>query len=71
MATVRELKETYKGEWLAIAVLKESESGPEEGELIYHCRNRNELWRGIKEDVRRIYVTYAGPILEEGYAAAF
>ena len=71
MTTVRELKEAYQGEWLAIVVLGEGESGPEEGELVGHCRNRDELWRRIKGDERRIYVTYSGPALEEGYAAAF
>ena len=71
MTAVRKLKEDYEGEWLAIAVLREGESGPEEGELVFHCRNREDLWQGIKGDERKIYVTYAGPALEEGYAAAF
>jgi len=44
---------------------------PEEGELVYHCRNRDELWLGIKVDDRKILVTHAGPALEKGYAVAF
>lgn len=71
MDNIQELKEAYKGEWLAIAVSKEGPSGPQAGELIYHSRNRDEVWSKIRGDRRRIYVTYAGPLLEEGHAAAF
>ena len=71
MTSIQELKEAYKDEWLAIAVLREGESGPEEGELVYHCPNRDQLWRSINGDDRKIYVTYAGPALAEGYTAAY
>ncbi len=71
MATVQELKEAYKGEWLAIAVAKRGEAGIEEGELVHHSKDADEVWRRIKGDKRKIYVTYAGPPLPEGYAAAF
>lgn len=71
MTSIRELKEAYKGEWLAIAISKDSLSGPLEGKLIYHSKNEDEVWERVKGDRRRVYVTYAGPLLEEGYAAAF
>lgn len=71
MARIGELKERYKGEWLAIHILKEGASGPEEGELLYHARDADEIWKLIQGDRRRIYVTYAGPPLPEGHAAAF
>lgn len=71
MATIEQLKQKHQGEWLAISVLKEGEAGPDEGDLVYHSANRDEVWRRIKGDPRKIYVTYGGPALEEGYAVAF
>jgi hypothetical protein len=71
MQPVEALKRQYQGEWLAIHVRKEGPAGPEEGELVYHARDVREVWQRLKGDRRRIYVTYAGPLLEEGWAAAF
>ena len=71
MATIQQLTEAHKGEWLAIAVLRDSPSGPQDGELLYHSTDRDDVWKRIKGDRRRVYVTYGGPPLEEGYAAAF
>ena len=71
MARIHDLKEAYKSEWLAIEILKDSPAGLLEGELIYHSKNMPDVWKQIKGDKRRIYVTYAGPLLEEGFAAAF
>lgn len=71
MVSIQELKEAYKGEWLAIAVVHAEGYEPQEGELIYHSKDREDVWRRIKHDRRRIYITYAGAFLEEGYAAAF
>lgn len=68
---IEALKHQYQGEWLAIQVGREGPSGPEEGELVYHARGVQEVWRRLKGDRRRIYVTYAGPLLEEGWAVAF
>jgi len=71
MPEIEDLKSLYKGEWLAIEVTMEDASGPVEGRLIYHSTSREDVWRKIKGDRRRIYVTYAGPLIEEGYAVAF
>lgn len=71
MPKIEELKETYKGRWLAILVLREDSAGPQEGELLYHSESREEVWKRIRGDKRKIYVAYAGPLLQEGYAAAF
>ena len=71
MAEIEELKHQYKGKWLAIEVTREDVSGPIEGRLIYHSTSREDVWGKIKGDRRRIYVTYAGPLIEEGYAVAF
>lgn len=71
-AEIEELKEAYSGEWLAIEITKEEQFGPVEGKLLHHCRERTDLWKKVHlEKVRRIYITYAGPLVEEGYAVAF
>lgn len=71
MADINDLKRQYKGEWLAIAVTRDDEGGPSQGELISHSRDHDEAWAHIQGDPRRIYVTYAGPPIPEGHAAAF
>ena len=71
MSNIEQLKEDHNGEWLAIAVTKKNIEGPLEGDLLFHSADRGAVWRAIRGDRRNIYVTFAGPILEEGYAAAF
>ena len=71
MGSIQAIKEAYEGEWLAIAVTTKGKFGPEEGELIFHSTDEGEVWRRIKGDDRLIYVTYAGPLVDEGYAVAF
>jgi len=71
MSKVEELKKEYQGEWLAIEVEEEDESGPISGKLISHDLDHDKIWEEIAKDERRIYVTYAGPSIEKGYAAAF
>jgi hypothetical protein len=72
MAKIEELKEKYKGEWLAIEVIQEKSGRVVEGKLILHTPDREKIWKEspFQKD-KVIYVTYAGPPLEEGYAAAF
>ncbi len=71
MPEIEELRRQYKGEWLAIEVTREDASGPSEGRLIFHSTSREDVWSKIKGDRRKIYVTFAGPLIEEGYAVAF
>jgi len=72
MATIESLKKQYTGEWLAIEVTKLSEGEPVEGRVIYHDKNRRRLWQKVDlSQDKDIYVTYAGPLIEEGYAVAF
>ena len=71
MATVKEVKEKHPGEWLAIEVTGEDDSGPVEGNLILHGLDHDMVWDKIAGDRRRIYVTYAGSPIEKGYAVAF
>lgn len=72
MAKIAQLKEDYAGEWLAIALPQEGDgTTAEEGDLVFHSKNRDEVWKRTKADTRKIYVTYAGPPLPPGWAAAF
>ena len=72
MAKVVELKEKYKDEWLAIEVTKEENGKVIEGNIILHLPNREKLWKDVPlQKDKVIYITYAGPPLEDGYAAAF
>ena len=71
MLTIGELKEKHKGEQLAIEIRKEDITGLLEGEIVYHSRDRDEVWEKIKGDKRRLYVPYAGPLIKEGYGTTF
>ena len=71
MAKVKEFKEKYPEEWLAIEVTEEDDSGPIEGNLILHGLDHDMVWDKIAKDKRKIYVTYAGSPIEKGYAVAF
>jgi len=72
MPTIESLKKRYKGEWLAIEVTKLSAGEPVSGRLIYHEKDRKKLWERLElASDKEIYVTYAGPLIEEGYAVAF
>ncbi|UCG68448.1 MAG: hypothetical protein JSV09_11620 [Thermoplasmata archaeon] len=70
---IEAIMEQYKDEWLAIKVSKLSENHiPEEGELIAHSENREELWNQVPRNSKdTIYITYSGDLIEEGYATAY
>ena len=70
MRSIQKLIEQYPDEWLAIDVKAEVEGRPKAGEVIYHAKDRDEVWRKTKGR-KRLYIVYAGPALKEGYAAAF
>jgi hypothetical protein len=70
MRSIQEFIEQYPGEWLAIDVAAEAEGQPKAGKLVYHAKDRDEVWRKTKSR-RRLYIVFAGPALKEGYAAAF
>jgi hypothetical protein len=72
MERIEDLKERYHGEWLAIKVTRREDSQPVEGELVYHSRDRQELLQKLELGRHEsVYITYAGPLIEEGYAVAF
>ncbi|MDI6707953.1 MAG: hypothetical protein QME47_02555 [Candidatus Thermoplasmatota archaeon] len=69
---IKDLKKRYKGEWLAIEVIKENDEGPVEGRLILHEKDRDKLWEKVKlTRGKTTYITFAGPPIEKGYAVAF
>ncbi len=70
MAKIKQLKDDYEGEWLAIAYLNYGTEGPSEGELIAHSKDEAAVWEAIKDDPRKIYVTYAGPLIDDDMAIA-
>jgi hypothetical protein len=70
MQSIEQFIKEYPDEWLAIDVTTEKEGRPKTGRLIYHAKNRDEVWRKTKNQ-RRVYIVYAGPALKQGYAAAF
>jgi len=71
MERIEDLKRAHVGEWLAIDIGSQNGDTPLEGNLVYHSPSRDDVWQHIRRDQRRLYVTFAGPLLEEGYAAAF
>lgn len=70
MANIEQLKEQYEGEWLAIAYEDYGTEGPQEGDLIIHSVDETKVWKAIEGDPRGIYVTYAGPLIDEDAAIA-
>lgn len=70
MAKIKQLKEQFESEWLAIAYITYRCGVPEEGELVAHSLDEAQVWRAIRGDHRKIYVTYTGPLIDEGMAIA-
>jgi hypothetical protein len=70
MAKIEQLKKDHEGEWLAIAYLNYDHGVPVEGELIVHSLDETQVWNAIRGDHRKIYVTYAGPLIDEDMAIA-
>lgn len=67
--SIAALKERYAGEWLAIRVTAYEDFQPSEGELVFHHTDSSEvLARAPRSTTERIYFTYAGPLIPDGYA---
>ena len=66
------IKEKYKDEWLLIRVIRTDElNRPIEGELIFHSKDRDEVYTKMKQVKGHTYTLYTGKIPKEGYAVAF
>jgi len=67
---LEEAKTRYPGEWIAFRVFDESENP--EGEVILHEKDR---WKFDKELIEQgitdVYITFAGPLVKEGFSIMF
>jgi len=70
--SISKLKHQYPGEWLAIRVTDYEDFRPAEGELVFHDAEWSKVLSSVAlPKTERIYITYAGPLIPEGYAVAF
>jgi hypothetical protein len=71
-ATIEEIQEKYKDEWVIIEVLEENEfEEPTRGRLIAHSKSRDEIYDLLKDRTGDIGVFFTGEIPKKGYAVAF
>lgn len=70
MMRLEEAKAIYQGEWIAFRSFDESDNP--EGEVILHNKDR---WAFDKELIERgitnVYITFAGPLVKEGFSVMF
>lgn len=70
--TIRALKERHPGEWLAIRVTRYEDFQPLEGELLFHHEKEATVLQNVElPKTERVYLTYAGVLIEEGHGVAF
>ena len=69
---IARIQKDHKDEWLLIRVSKtDGKSRPVEGELVFHSKNRDDVYAkqtGLDGDY---YITYTGDIPKKGFAVAF
>ena len=69
---IEEIKKKYKDNWVLIKVIKiDKLNRPIEGEVIFHSKNRDEVYAKMKKIRGHTYTVYTGEIPKEGYAVAF
>ena len=67
---LEETKTMYQGEWIAFRANDESENP--EGEVILHDKHRRAFDKELVErGITNVYITFAGPIVPEGYGTLF
>ena len=67
--SLKEVKGRYAGQWVAFLVREETPDGELLGQLIAHNDDRRQLHRELRQKkVERAYVTFAGPVVQPGYA---
>lgn len=67
---LKETKNMYQGEW--IAFLPHDESENPDGEVILHNKDRRTFDKELVERrITNVYITFAGPIIPEGYGTLF
>ncbi len=69
---ISDIMKKYKNEWILIKITKTNEKDePVEGELIFHSKNRDEVYELQKKLKGYLYVTYSGELPKKGFAVAF
>ena len=67
---LEEAKKLYENEWLAFRTYEDGNNP--EGDVIFHNKNRKAFNRELlKLKPKDVYITYAGPLIPEGYAVMF
>ena len=67
---LEEAKTIYKDEWIAFRAFEEGDNP--EGEVILHNKDRRWFDRElIKMGITDVYITFAGPVVKEGYSVMF
>jgi hypothetical protein len=67
---LQEAKSRHQGEWIAFRALDESDNP--EGEVILHNKDRHLFDRELVEKgYNDVYITFAGPLIPEGYTVIF
>jgi hypothetical protein len=60
----------FKDQWIAFRISREGDDP--EGEVVVHDADRSRFRERMRLDqIRNVYITYAGAILPEGYVALF
>ena len=68
--TLEEAKARYKGEWLAFRAFEEGDNP--EGEVALHDRDRRAFDKELlRRELTNVYITFAGPLIPEGYGTLF
>ena len=68
---LEEVNKKYAGEWIVAKVLKMENGQPEDLEVLFHNKKRDEAYKSMKDLKGLIAALYAGEIEDEGYAVAF
>jgi hypothetical protein len=67
---LEEAKALYPREWIAFRAVEETENP--EGEVILHSKDRRAFDRELLErGLTDVYITFAGPLIPEGYGTLF
>jgi hypothetical protein len=70
--SIKDLVRKYQDEWLLIRVRGIDEvDRPTTGELVFHSKNRDEVYEKQRKMKGDLYITYSGKIPRKGYAVAF
>jgi len=68
--TLEEVKSQYQGEWIAFRTFDETENP--KGEVVLHGKDRWQFDKKLIElGITDVYITFAGPLVREGFSVVF